>query len=81
MYSSEDKDKQLAIVQDKKFESSAAFAIKAGVGFTYYLIPNTVGVGINFDYHLGMNFYDDETHDHTKLIHVLNPGLHANIQF
>ena len=87
MYSAGDDQKTMRVVYNKEGEHSAAFAIKAAFGLTYYLIPNTVGIGINFDYNLGLNIFSltdgEEEADVTlyHLVHLMNPGIHVVAQF
>ncbi|MBO4350427.1 MAG: hypothetical protein J6A01_05710 [Proteobacteria bacterium] len=89
IYSGGDKDKTDKIISNKDGEHSAAFALKFGFGLTYYLLPNTIGVGINLDYNLGLNIYSTEINlgvariDGTQynLIHHVNPGIHVIAQF
>ena len=81
MYSGGDKNKGTVIVGNKDGDHSAAFAMKFEFGLTYYLIPNTVGVGVTLDYNLGLNFFTMEDVDIKHLIHHINPGLHVVAQF
>lgn len=83
-------DNHGALITNKDGDAAPCFAIKVGVGLTYYLIPNTVGVGINFDYSLGLNIVSDSRVNGLvgevkgtmyHLVHYMNPGIHVVAQF
>jgi hypothetical protein len=71
----------------KDYPSSPCFAFKVGLSFSYY-ISKYVGVGINFDYALGIHGYEYKVQDGTSLtqettvlLHYMTPGIHAIAQF
>ena len=78
---SNDSSVSTKLIANKDGDSVPCFAIKVGVGFTYYVMKN-FGLGVNFDYNLGIHVVSyDGGISHTTLFHHMNPGLHANIQF
>ena len=73
--------KKVALMLNKDFEPTAAFAMKFGASFTYYVTSN-IGVGLQLDYSLGINKQDIEGGgEFTQLMHLVNPGLHLRVGF
>ncbi len=75
-----DDSNSVKLMKNKNGDSVPCFAIKVGVGFTYY-VTKKMGIGANFDYNLGIHVVSDAGAKATTLFHQMNPGLHANFQF
>ena len=69
------------LITDKENYPTVAFALKAGVSFSYYVTSN-IGIGIQFDYSFGLNMHDHELGgDVVQYLHHMVPGAHIRFGF
>ncbi len=71
--------KHMAITTDSDGDASPCFAFKIAIGLSYF-ITNSIGIGIDLDYAVGMNIvsYHEDGYrvEQTDYIHHFTPGLH-----